>query len=69
MALSSTGSSDSTAKTTMVDTDEVGFRFDLTFTAENDATTLDFQWAQNTSDSDNTTLRKGSYIRLTRVAN
>ena len=56
------------APTTMTDTDEVsvfikgGFLSNL-FTGG----TMDFQWAQETSDANNTTLGKHSWIRVTQL--
>ena len=54
--------------TTMVDGEFVGLKIDGVFQANvTTGGTLDFQWAQDTSDGNNTRLQQGSWIRLSKL--
>ena len=54
--------------TTMTDGENVGLRISGFFQAHaSTGGTLDFQWAQETSDTNNTTLKQGSWMRIARL--
>ncbi len=54
--------------TTMVDGEFVGLKIDGVFQANvTTGGTLDFQWAQDTSDGNNTRLKQGSWIRVSKL--
>lgn len=54
--------------TTLTDGDDCAISFSCGFQANaGTGGTLDFQWAQNTSSANNTTVREGSWLRLIQI--